>query len=317
MNLIDFPNRFPDEESCKQFLKSLREEQGLKCSRCGHEEHYWKGDKQCWECKKCHRRTGLTSGTVMHATKLPLRYWFLCIHLLSSTAKSFSSCEIQGQLGHKYYEPVWAMCHKLKAAMGKRDDRYLLGGELEIDEGMFTSFCAGKQEGGGEDGEQGKRGRGSLSKTTVVVMAESKKVEGEVGKGRPDRKVGHVKMVAVPDATSGTLNETVGQRAENSSQAITDGHKGYINIEQEIEKVTQQTASGAEACKVLPWVHICISNAKRWFLAIHHAVSKKYIQNYLNEFVYNFNRRYMREVLFERLLIAGVAAKNTFKPDFR
>lgn len=53
--------------------------------------------------------------------------------LLTATKKGFSLKEIQRQLGLKRYEPVWAMVHKLRKAMGKRDDRYTLEGMIEID----------------------------------------------------------------------------------------------------------------------------------------------------------------------------------------
>ncbi|GIZ14689.1 hypothetical protein RCZ03_06890, partial [Capnocytophaga catalasegens] len=43
----------------------------------------------------------------------------------------FSAKEIQKQLGLKRYEPVWAMVHKLRKAMGNRDKRYTLE---ELDE---------------------------------------------------------------------------------------------------------------------------------------------------------------------------------------
>ena len=44
---------------------------------------------------------------------------------MTATKKGFSSKEIQKQLGLKRYEPVWAMVHKLRKAMGKRDARYM------------------------------------------------------------------------------------------------------------------------------------------------------------------------------------------------
>jgi hypothetical protein len=73
----------------------------------------------------------------MHGSQLPFRYWFIAIHLLTSAKKSFSASELQRQLGHPYYEPVWAMVHKLRLAMGKRDEKYTLSGVLELDEGFF------------------------------------------------------------------------------------------------------------------------------------------------------------------------------------
>jgi len=56
--------------------------------------------------------------------------------MLTSTKKSFSALEVQRQLGH-LYEPIWYMLHKIRHSMGKRDDNYLLGNEVELDEGFF------------------------------------------------------------------------------------------------------------------------------------------------------------------------------------
>jgi hypothetical protein len=39
------------------------------------------------------------------------------------TKKGLSAVEVQRQLGHNRYEPIWAMKYKIKAIMGLRDDR--------------------------------------------------------------------------------------------------------------------------------------------------------------------------------------------------
>jgi hypothetical protein len=41
----------------------------------------------------------------------------------------------------------------------------------------------------------------------------------------------------------------------------------------------------------LPWVHIAIGNLKAFLLGTFHGVSGKYLQEYLSEFCYRFNRR--------------------------
>lgn len=61
MRLIDFMNAFPDEASCKSKLKEYREKQGVVCPHCGCTQHYWKRDKECYECKHCHVTTGRVS----------------------------------------------------------------------------------------------------------------------------------------------------------------------------------------------------------------------------------------------------------------
>jgi transposase-like protein len=57
-----------------------------------------------------------------------------------------------------------------------------------------------------------------------------------------------------------------------------------------------------QASRWLPWVHIAIANLKRFLLGTFHGVSAKYLQEYLNEFCYRFNRRFWEEQLPTRLL---------------
>jgi DNA-directed RNA polymerase subunit RPC12/RpoP len=160
MTLIDFLSEFPDEASCKAKFKEFREQAGVVCHKCGGTEHYWKRDREQWECKSCRTRITLKSGTVMHKSKLPYRYRFIAMHLLTSTKKSFSAKELQRQPGHKRYHPIW---HMLREAMGKRDGVYILAGRIELDEGYFST----ETEEGEKDKPQ-KRGRGSQKKTKVI-----------------------------------------------------------------------------------------------------------------------------------------------------
>jgi hypothetical protein len=93
---------------------------------------------------------------MMHGSQLPFRYWFVAIGLLTSTKKSFSASELQRQSGHKNYDPIWAMLHKLRQVMGNRDERYSLKGIVELDEGYFSTERPEE-----EKNKPVKRGRGS------------------------------------------------------------------------------------------------------------------------------------------------------------
>ena len=61
--------------------------------------------------------------------------------------------------------------------------------------------------------------------------------------------------------------------------------------------------------KLLPRVHIVVSLLKRWLLGTHQgAVSPEYLDYYLDEFTFRFNRRKSRSCgkLFYRLLQQAV-----------
>ena len=312
MNLLNFISQFPDEESCKLKLKSIRDKEGVVCRKCGGKDHYWKRDKWQYECKACNSRTTLRSGTVMHGSQLPLRYWFVAMHLLTSTKKSFSALELQRQLGHKYYEPIWVMLHKLRLAMGKRDDRYTLSGQIELDEGFFSTEVEPEQK-----NKPLKRGRGSQKKSKVLVMVESKAVEGKTTKKGKPRKVGFLKMQVIPDLQSVTINKQVSSSISKESTLITDDSTSYTDLKNFVNQHTAQVIPKHQVGEILPWVHLAISNAKRMLLDIHHKIKPEFLQSYLNEFCYKFNRRYFGEAMFDRLLIVSATSKNEYRYRIR
>lgn len=65
--------------------------------------------------------------------------------------------------------------------------------------------------------------------------------------------------------------------------------------------------------KLMPCVHISISNKKRLLLDVHHKQKKEFLQYYLNEFCYKFYRRNFGENIFNKLLIPAVS----YTPDFK
>ena len=311
MSLIDFIERFPDEDSCKQTFKELRDKQGVVCHNCGHTEHYWLQNKMQYECKSCKSRQSLKSGTVMHKSQLPFRYWFIAMHLLTSTKKSFSALELQRQLGHKYYEPIWSMLHKLRAVMGKRDSQYQLDQLIELDEGFFQSPDTDKDR---QDDQKPKRGRGSQSQSKVLVMVSSRismdKTKDLKKYNRPSQ-LKYIKMHVIDDLKGATIEKEVKTNIKKDSVIKTDDFRSYSRLNTIVWRHFPSKVPKEELKTAFPWIHTMISNAKRNMLGINHMTSKKYLQNYLNEFCYKVNRRYFGENLFDRLLIASVA--NTWR----
>ena len=302
MKLLEFTEHFPDEQSCKEAFKNYRLKQGITCRKCGSTSHYWKSYREQWECKKCGHRTTLKSGTVMHGSKLPFQYWFIAMHLITSTKKSFSAKEIQRQLGHKRYEPIWAMLHKLRSVMGLRDNQYKLEQEIELDEGFFETVSITRDK-----SEPLKRGRGSQRQTTVLVSIESKDAEDDHNpkKHGKKKKVGYLKMKVIESLKKNEITDQVNASVEKNAKIISDKSTSYVDLHKDFQ-IESKVIPKKDLPKVLPWVHTAISNAKRLFLDVHHRIDDDFLQNYLNEFCYKFNRRYFDD-LFDRLMIAAVS----------
>ena len=307
MTLIDFIKEFPDEESCRLKFKQYRDRIGVVCPKCGGASHYWKSDKESYECKNCGYRQSLKANTVMHKSKLPFRYWFVAMHLVTCTKKSFSAKEIQRQLGHKRYHPIWHMMHKLRSTMGKRDSEYVLAGRIELDEGYFSTEISENDK-----DKPLKRGRGSQKKSKVLVMAESELVQSPK-KGQKPRRVGYLKMKVIDSLKSETINERVKMLTNNVTAIDTDDSTSYVDLKSFVPKHNPQVIPKEKVGEILPWVHIAISNAKRQIVNTFHNVKPDFLQNYLDEFSYKFNRRYFGEALFNRLLVACVNYKNEYR----
>jgi hypothetical protein len=304
MNLIKFIESFPDESSCRIKFKEFRDEQGVICRKCGSKDHYWVKTIEQYTCKKCKTRTTLRSGTVMQASNLPFRHWFIAIHLLTGTKKTFSALELQRQIGHKFYEPIWYMLQKLRMTMGSRDNKYQLDKIVELDEGFFESVDTEKDD--DEKSNPKKRGRGSQKQTMVMVMASTVHVFDKIKKFNKPTKFRFVRMLVVDNLKGKTVGEKVLENIKYDTVVKTDNYSSYSKIKENVWCHIPQNVSPKDAGKILPWVHTMISNAKRTLLGVHHMISTKYTQNYLDEFCYKVNRRNFGDQIFDRLLIACV-----------
>lgn len=311
MKLIDFFKNYPGEAECKAAFKENREQQGIVCKSCkSKNEYWWLKSKQLYECKKCGFRMSLKSGTVMENSKLPFQYWFIAIHLMTSTKKTISALEMQRQLGHSYYECIWAMMHKIRLVMGKRDDTYQLTDNTEVDESYYSTkyFCQENEFTGKT--EELKRGKGSQRKTAVLVMASEKRIQRKKMKKNQDASYSMPKFLKMKVVENGTSEEikTVSEKGINTTVSIkSDKAKSYPKAFKNYNKLEMYDMSKHVSGKILPWSSKAITNSKNLLKAIHHAVEDRYLQNYLNEFCFKYNRRYFGEKVFDRMLIAAVS----------
>lgn len=298
MNIFSFGVEFSSELDCRTHFKEERDKIGVVC-KCGNTTHYWIKSIWSYECKVCHSRISLRSGTIMQNSNLSFLIWYQTMFMMSATKKGFSSKEIQKQLGLKRYEPVWAMVNKLRKAMGNRDDRYTLEGMIEMDEGYFTVESSEVEQ------EKGIRGRGAVGKQNVAVMAESTPLE-DMETGKKSRQVRYFKAKVLEDHKAEGINEMIKKSIEETSIVFTDKSTSYVDIADFVELHITEKSGKETTEETLKWVHIFISNAKRNFLGNYHKIKRKYLQLYLNEFVYKLNRRYFGDKIFDRLVIASI-----------
>lgn len=288
-------NDFPTESACKEHFRFQREQEGVKCKKCGCEKHYWLKGKEQWQCSECDFRTTLKSGSIMEGSKVTFHTWYKAMAFMTYSKKTISASELQRQLNHPKYDTVWRLMHKIRSAMGKRDALYLLEGAIEFDEGYFEKSTSEKVK--------LKRGRGSQRQMNVAVMAESTPLE-DIGTGTKSSQCRYFKMKVLFDHNADTINDTVEENFEQKSIVFSDKSTSYVDISDYVEIHMSEKSDKQTTKTTLKWVHIAISNAKRTLLGVFHKIKGKYLQLYLNEFCYKLNRRYFGNKVFDRLTLA-------------
>ncbi len=285
LSLLQFKKKFPNERACQKALAKIRWPQGFVCPKCTHGKAYARTKRRLFECAGCGYQASLTAGTIFHNTRTPLLKWFWAIYLASQDKGGVSAMRLSKQL-ELGYKTAWAMLHKIRKAMGQRDKGYTLSGSIEMDDAFFGG--TGK----------GKRGRGATNKTTVMVMIENR-----------DDKAGYIAMQIMESLTGENVEKVTKKYIESGQNIRTDGFKSFAILDKLGHQHDGRPIPKSKAHEELPWVHIAISNAKRFLLGTYHGVSRKYLQDYLNEFCYRFNRRSWEKQLTDRLLTACITAK--------
>ena len=119
--LQTFDRLFPTEEDCVKFLFSMRWQQGFICPFC-RTRHPQITPRRYPVCPHCGNRSSLTTGTLMHGAKKPLRDWLLTIWWFSAAPFDVSAKELQRLLGLSCYQTAWTWLQKLRLAMGQADN---------------------------------------------------------------------------------------------------------------------------------------------------------------------------------------------------
>ena len=163
LSMAEFMDQYGSEEQCEAAVVASRGPDGFSCRRCGSAQasEFRRQGRLYFQCPACHYQCSAIAGTIFESTKLPLRRWFLAMHLLSRAKNNVSSLELMRHLGVSY-RSAWLIKHKLMQVMYLREKRRRLTGRVEIDD----AYLGGERSGG-------KPGRGSENKVPFVAAVQT------------------------------------------------------------------------------------------------------------------------------------------------
>ena len=157
-----------------------------------------------------------------------------------------------------------------------------IDGKAEVDETVV----------GGQ--EEGVRGRKNNKKKLVVFAIEKK------GKG-VSRMYGKV----IKQSSSKELGAFMRDVIDKQTKIKTDKWRGYQPLKKDFENLVQ-VESGKKGGN-FPELHRTIMGFKGWLRGMHHQV--EHLQSYIDEYCFRFNRSFMKEGIFENLLLRMVNAQ--------
>lgn len=238
----------------------------------------------------------------MHRSHLPVHLWFWAAYLVATQTPGISALQLQRQLGIKQYATAWFMLHRLRKGM-VRQGRELLRGVVEADE---------THVGGPAKGKKGRGVRVATSKTLIVGAVEILSFHNK--KGKLQEKAGRIRLETLRSANEENIGMFLKENVVSGSTIKSDGWRGYSESALTGYNHMRQVQGSPERSKELaPHIHRVFSNLKSWLIGIHHGVDPKYIQAYLDEYVFRFNRRGTPMAAFQTLL--GIASSK--KPVMR
>lgn len=288
--LPEFTRRFGSDRACAALLRRWKYgSRGFRCPSCGGRKAWHLPSRNVDECCSCLKQVSLTAGTVMHGTKKPLKLWFLALFLFVVSKQGISATDLGRQLGVSY-PTAWTWLHKIRAAVGNRP-KSKLSGVVEADETW---------EGGLE---QGLPGRPTVGKKKALIA-------GAIEVKRSGW--GRLRLKSVESGSSASLGAFLHENVERGSELHTDDWRSYRRPAAEAEYkhvATNFSKSPKAAHTVLTGIHRVFSLLHRVLLTTYQgAVSRKHLQNYVEEFAFRFNRRKSksRGLLFQRVLSAAV-----------
>jgi hypothetical protein len=288
LSMPEFFKRYGTESQCAAALELARWPNGFRCPRCAGGAHcvLRGGTHKVFQCNACRHQASLIAGTLFQGTKLALTVWFLAIYLISQAKTGLSALALKRHLGVSY-PSAWLIHHKLMQAMTEREKRYVLEGQVQLDD----AYLGGQRSGG-------KAGRGSENKVPFVAAVSLS------DDGRPLR----IKLTPVPGFTLNAVALWAKGHLAPGSIVFSDGLACFGAVT-DAGCVHQPTVVAGRKPKELPqfqWINTVLGNLKTSLVGSYHAFDfRKYASRYLAAFTYRFNRRFDLEALNRRLLVAA------------
>ncbi len=281
---MEFERQYPDDAACLESLVRKLYPNGIYCPTCkAITKHHREAKRPSYACQNCGHHEHPMKGTIFEDSATSLKLWFYAIYLMSATRCGISAKQIGREIGVTY-KTAWRMFHLIRKML-KEDDSSPLKGKIEIDESYY----------GGRDTNR------HLSKRTGHAGKRNKPVVfGMVERG------GRVKATVVPNpVSSGDLLPRIKTRVLPETMIFTDEARHYDPLQLmgyghgRVNHSAEIYVNGDAHTNTIEGFWSLTKNGIR---GVYRNVSHKYLQMYLDEYAFRFNRRGRQSPMFHHFM---------------
>ena len=258
--------QFPDDDACLDFMFEQFYGALEACPRCGvvKPRFYRVRGRKCYACNDCGYQLSPLANTIFHKSETSLKKWFYAIYLFGVGKNGVSAKELERHLGVTY-KTAWRMAKQIRLMM--QEDSSMLSGIVEADE----TYIGGKA----------KINQKFDNKTAVIGIVEKKKGAGKV------------KAFVTKQADATVTLPFLRANIQACSTLYTDDSRIYSRVKRDF---SHEFVNHSKLEYVKSGVHTNTiegfwGQLKRSIDGTYHCVSPKYLQLYVNEFVFRYNYR--------------------------
>src|SRR5215210_7502306 len=274
---------FPDNDACLEYLRGKFFPDGSECPGCGKPSKFFRiKSRAAYSCMYCRQQVYPTAGTIFHKSTVSLQLWFFAIYLMASTRCGISAKQLEREIGVTY-KTAHRIMKKIREGLMTDVGDEPLSGDVEIDE---TSV-------------RGKP-RVPMTRTEAAAWREAQpKVLGMVERG------GRVRARVIPSRRGPALSREVRANVNPSSILFTDDWQAYKPLRRDYldHRIINHSAGlYVDGTTHTNTIEGFFGNLKTGMRGAYKKVSPRYLQSYLNEYVWRYNQRQTGRALFQSLL---------------
>lgn len=292
-SLMEFMREFPDDSACLEHLWRTRyapDGEHAHCPKCDQERIFrrykTKQGRQSWTCTGCGHHVHPTAGTIFAKSSTSLHLWFYAMYLITSTRCGISAKQLERALGVSY-RTAWRMLNKIRNEL-MADDGETLRGDIEADEASV-------------DGKPRK----PQGKHPHIAVGPSRRSEAAKLRERSRATVfaavergGRIKATVLPSRRGPHLTRQIIEWVEPESIIVTDEWPAYNGLENHF--ISHSRINHSAGQYVIGDTHTntvegFFGHLKPSIQGTYRRVSHRWLQGYLNEFVWRYNLRYQRD----------------------